>query len=535
MTPASSNVPRVLVVDDCEALRFLKAQYLGDAGFDVSQADTGKAAILSIETGRPDLVLLDVNLPDIHGSEVCREVKSRWALPVIYTSSVDIPTELHGTADGSLVSLDEERLLGAVRKALDDRSHPNPPSNGKPAGGNAHPIYAGRSSPLEIAAQARVFESGLLREVLDNSAAFLVILNRNREIVFCNRTALSLAVVASLPAALGLRLGEAFGCVHVAQQSEGCGTTEFCRTCGAMPGVMDGPPNDAASIKWHIVRGSTGAEETNALMVTVSPIEDRQEFLVCTLTDFSHEKRRQMVERMFFHDILNTAAGAKGCADLLKEELAGGANSELAEMVDQCASELLSDLRGQRLLSQAQDGRLSITPKVIETLELVRTVAAEFRDYSQSRERTILVDPLSEDVRMETDPEVLSRSLGNMLKNALVATPPGGTVTIGCHATQDGIEFSVHTPAFIPRAAQPQIFSRPLSAKDEGWVMGTYSMKLLTERYLEGTVRFESDPVHGTRFVALYPPTVASAGAEAIGPSGRHDDPATIPIPVETT
>src|SRR5690348_12028951 len=94
---------RVLVVDDCEALRFLKAEYLLEAGFEVSQADDGAAAIRSIEMDRPDVVLLDVNLPDIHGSEVCREVKTRWALPVIYTSSVDVPAELHGTADGCLV------------------------------------------------------------------------------------------------------------------------------------------------------------------------------------------------------------------------------------------------------------------------------------------------------------------------------------------------------------------------------------------------------------------------------------------------
>jgi CheY-like chemotaxis protein len=93
---------RVLVVDDCEPLRYLKTQYLLEAGFHVSQADTGRAALRSIETERPDLVLLDVNLPDMHGSEVCREVKTRWDLLVIYTSSVDIPAELHGMANGCL-------------------------------------------------------------------------------------------------------------------------------------------------------------------------------------------------------------------------------------------------------------------------------------------------------------------------------------------------------------------------------------------------------------------------------------------------
>jgi DNA-binding response OmpR family regulator len=58
------------------------------------QADTGRAAGRSIEIQRPDFVLLEVDLPDIHGLEVCREVNNRWVLPVTCTSSADIPMEL---------------------------------------------------------------------------------------------------------------------------------------------------------------------------------------------------------------------------------------------------------------------------------------------------------------------------------------------------------------------------------------------------------------------------------------------------------
>src|ERR1035438_3217752 len=238
MTPASTRESRVLVVDDCESLRYLKTQYLLEAGYHVSQGDTGGAALRSIEAERPDLVLLDVNLPDIHGSEVCREIKTRWALPVIYTSSVDVPLELHGMADGCLVSLDEVDLVDAVRRVLDHRQCPKPQPNGRPAAGRSGLIRAERSSPAEVAAQARTFQSGLLREVLDASAASLVILNRNGEILFCNRAALSLMGVASLPEALGLRLGEAFLCVHAPRSPEGCAATGPCQTCGALCAVI---------------------------------------------------------------------------------------------------------------------------------------------------------------------------------------------------------------------------------------------------------------------------------------------------------
>jgi signal transduction histidine kinase len=234
-------------------------------------------------------------------------------------------------------------------------------------------------------------------------------------------------------------------------------------------------------------------------------MEGREGFVVCTLVDLSAEKRRQAIERMFFHDILNAAGGVKGCTALLRGELEGGANSELAGLMDQGASELLSDLRGQQLLAQAVDGRLKATPKAVDPLEVVWTAAAELRDHSQSKERTILVDPLSEDLRMETDPAILSRVLGIMLKNALAATPPGGTVTIGCQASEGGVEFYVHNPGVIPRPEQLQTFQRSLSTNNGGGVLSAYKMKLLTERYLGGTIRFESSPLHGTRFVARCP------------------------------
>jgi PAS domain-containing protein len=452
----------------------------------------------------------------MHGSEVCREVKTRWDLPVIYTSSVDIPVELDGTADGCLVSLDEGALLDVVRRALDCRSRPEPQPNASPAGGNTCFVCAQRSSPPELAAQVRIFESGLLREVLDASSAFMVVLNGNREIVFCNRAALSLAGVASPPAALGLRLGEAFHSVHTTQSQESSGTAGFCQNCGAVRAVFDGPRVDTTNWDFRMVRSVNGVEESCDLTATTLPVKGREGFVVCTLADFSQEGRRQASERMFFHDILNVASGVKGCAVLLRDELAGGTGAELAGMVDHCASELISEIRGQQLLSQAEDGRLSVTPEAVGTLKLVQTAAAQYRERSESKERTILVDPLSDDLQMETDPAILSGVLDKMLKNAIAATEPGGTVTIGCEATQGGIEFCVHDPGVIPRAAQRQIFQGPLSAKGGSRIPGTYSMRLLTERYLGGTVRFESSSLHGTRFVAHYPAAGVHATVEAV-------------------
>jgi signal transduction histidine kinase len=78
----------------------------------------------------------------------------------------------------------------------------------------------------------------------------------------------------------------------------------------------------------------------------------------------------------------------------------------------------------------------------------------------------------------------------------------------------------VHNPGTIPREAQLQIFQRSFSTKGGGRGLGTYSMKLLTERFLGGAIRFESSPLQGTRFIARYPAALANAAGGDAGQSG---------------
>lgn len=81
---------RVLVVDDEEPVRAFLAPLLGRAGFTVALADSGGAAVASVLDCRPDLVLLDVNLPDLSGLDVCREIRRQPGyIPVIMLTGLD--------------------------------------------------------------------------------------------------------------------------------------------------------------------------------------------------------------------------------------------------------------------------------------------------------------------------------------------------------------------------------------------------------------------------------------------------------------
>src|SRR5690348_477944 len=85
----------ILCADDTEAQRYAVSRVLRRAGFRVIEASSGKGALELSSTG-PDLIVLDVNLPDINGIEVCRRIKaneSTCRVPVLQVSATSVSTE----------------------------------------------------------------------------------------------------------------------------------------------------------------------------------------------------------------------------------------------------------------------------------------------------------------------------------------------------------------------------------------------------------------------------------------------------------
>lgn len=95
--PTADGAARILVVDDEEHITELLAMALGYNGFEVERCDNGRSALSAIERSRPDLVLLDVMLPDLDGFEVARRVRqaegAATALPIIFLTARDTTSD----------------------------------------------------------------------------------------------------------------------------------------------------------------------------------------------------------------------------------------------------------------------------------------------------------------------------------------------------------------------------------------------------------------------------------------------------------
>ena len=92
--PADDRIPRVLVVDDEPNIRELVQVALKFHGCSVITAVNGKDALRQAEAAQPDLIVLDVVLPDMDGFEVCRRLRSAGnEVPVIFLTARDTSSD----------------------------------------------------------------------------------------------------------------------------------------------------------------------------------------------------------------------------------------------------------------------------------------------------------------------------------------------------------------------------------------------------------------------------------------------------------
>ena len=125
-------MPKILVVDDDPAIREVVRFALERAGFAVIEAADGKAALQGFAETAPDLVVLDVLLPGLDGIEVCRELRRRSAVPILFLSSKDeevdriVGLEIGG--DDYLVKpFSPRELVARIKVQLRRIAAPDPP------------------------------------------------------------------------------------------------------------------------------------------------------------------------------------------------------------------------------------------------------------------------------------------------------------------------------------------------------------------------------------------------------------------------
>jgi hypothetical protein len=367
---------------------------------------------------------------------------------------------------------------------------------------------AERAAEDDLARQAGQFANTEITCLLDFVPDIIVILNNNRQSVFGNKALLDLLHVTDCSGVIGWRVGELVHCSNADTTPGGCGTSSFCRYCGAVKAIIKSfddavPVEDECHLRTH----RDGCEEALDLRVRTSPFGlDGENYVLFAVNDIADEKRKQILERIFIHDIMNTAVALRGFSELISAGVVeGAARKDMLLRISFLSHRIIDEINAQKQIMAAENGELVLETKRIETIAFLEGLFETYNRPDILDRRFLKIAESSESLIITSDESLMSRVIGNMIKNALEASVPEEIVTFGCFLKDGMAHFYVSNRTYMPENIRAQVFNRSFSTKGAGRGLGTYSMKYLTEKYLHGSISFDTSEENGTTFSVVYP------------------------------
>ncbi|MDF1612792.1 sensor histidine kinase [Stygiobacter electus] len=348
----------------------------------------------------------------------------------------------------------------------------------------------------------RLKENSLMNQIIEGFPELAVILNEHRQIVALNSKALTTFNVGDYFEIAGKRLGEALNCIHSNETEAGCGTSKFCRECGAAKAIKKcKDENIVTEEECRITAARNGNQINYDFSVHAHPIFiNNKRYTFFTVRDISSVKRREALERIFFHDILNTAGAIRGLVEILPESESEEERKDLENAIHNSINQLIEEILAQRQLRNAEDGNLTPEFSNVSANSIIEKVFEMYKNHELAHDN-LTYKKLENDITISTDQTLLVRSMGNLIKNALEASSANQKVEIGIDIKNENIIFYVKNDAVIPENVQLQLFQRSFSTKaSKGRGIGLYSVKLIVEQYLNGKVEFVSNETEKTIF-----------------------------------
>jgi signal transduction histidine kinase len=364
------------------------------------------------------------------------------------------------------------------------------------------PAERSEAKNLALTAASIVAEP-VMQAVLQATGGLLMVLNKNRQVLAGNPELLDALGLKTGDTLLGQRPGEVLGCIHAHTGPAGCGTSMHCQHCGAVLAILSAQttqqPTSGECILAH-KQGDRVACSQYQLKVTPLTLSAGK-VLVCVLHDISGVRRRELLEMIFLHDARNLLAGLQGWGEQLREET----QSEAAQNVGRLVDQLIREVESQDVLLRAESGYLRARCNPTPVNRVLQGMEDQFHNHPCCRGKHLSIERVEDSEMLSTDRGLLVRVLGNMVTNALEASPTGSEVRLWFQRSLVGSIFHVHNPGVIPPSVAARIFQPHFSSKGRNRGFGTYAMRLLGEHCLGGRVSFVTDAVSGTRFSVELP------------------------------
>jgi len=331
------------------------------------------------------------------------------------------------------------------------------------------PSHAARTRGLAES----LLENPVAHALLDSLPGYALILSEDRQLLAGPREVLEELGLTTPESLQGLRAGELFRCLPVRD----------------------------------------GFSRTRQFQVTSVPLRvGGVGELLFLFKETTEHKHREVLEQVFLHDLLNLAGELEGIAARLREQPADA--DARCGLLQELARQLVDEIQSQRILLGADEGSAAAQSRMIRPGEILDRLARFFATSEAAEGRRLEVQAGAQEP-FACDPVLLTRVLVNLVKNALEATPKGGTVKVWHERQKDRRGFVVENPGVIPSEVAARVFERCFSTKAcQGRGLGTFSAKLLGEQLLGGEGGFAPHGGTSTRFFIWIPEAGACPAEE---------------------
>jgi PAS domain S-box-containing protein len=446
LTPVISEPARILVVDDNAPARYALSRTLRKDGFEVLEAATGQDALTVADRESPDLVLLDVNLPDIHGFDVARRLKSgerTRTTPILQLSASAIRSEdridgLAAGADAYLVEpVDPGELIANIRALLRLRT-----------------------------AEARLQRAaGMLSTVIDSSPLSIAVFEPDGSVLRWNRAAERLFGIAAEniegQALATQRLPEwLVNAGHVAAWLQSGSSVEhtFARADGvAIDIAMFAAPLQGAhgyvaifedvSIRKRFERERTEwlAREREARTEAEAASRLKDEFLAT----LSHELRTPLNAILGWLQILR------------QDAIDPDKRARALDIIERNASAQQQIINDILEVSQIVRGQLRLDMHPLDIGAAVETAVESVRPTVLAKRQTLTVNSPPRPLFVSADHARVQQMLWNLLANATKYTPRDGRIEVTTALADADVEITIRDNGVgIAAHALPHVFER---------------------------------------------------------------------------
>jgi PAS domain S-box-containing protein len=511
MSDATANL--ILNVDDNDGARYAKSRILSRAGFVVIEAANGTEALERARDSLPDLILLDVKLPDINGFEVCRQIKATpetAGILVLQTSaaavqSIDRIRGLDGGADSYLIEpIEPAELIAHVRALLRVRRAEG----------------ALRESEERFRQMAENIDDVFW--MLDPSTDQLLYVSPAYRRLWGD------AAPAPVP-------GSGHWAGHIHAEDEAAVETAYRALAGGTP----------YEIEYRIVRPDGDTRWVAERAFTVRDTRDRIYRLAGIVNDISERKANEMMLRdadrrkdeflaMLAHELRNPLAPIRNAIELLDPSRAPAPQdfetmrAVIGRQVRHL-SRLVDDLLDVARITQ---GKITLRQENVSLAAAIEAAIETVAPALDKKAHTLKTEMPDDSLYVIGDGVRIAQVLGNILSNAVKYTPQGGEILIDVRESDEVVQIAVRDNGVGMSAETiPVIFElfvqsqNSLERSEGGLGIGLPLARTLVELHGGQLEAFSGGPGHGSEFIVSLPlaravqiaePAPAAAAAAAV-------------------